>query len=375
MQTSANKCLVVSDFNSSNFVGYLNNDDTQPIIEATSAPFGQVLSLLVDNNKSIWTDDLSFAIIWTRPQDQINAFNAVRNYQQMEIKPIMEEVDNFCDVLLNVKSRVEFAFIPMWVLPSYVRGLGMLDMKQDIGVANILNQMNLRVCQNLDSEANIYILNTQKWIEQAGGKNAFNPKFWYMGKIAFGNEVFKNAVTDIKAAVNGLRGNSKKLIILDLDDTLWGGIVGDDGWENLRLGGHDAVGEAFADFQNELKALKNRGILLAIVSKNQEDVALEAIKKHPEMALRKDDFVGWRINWNDKAQNIVELVSELNLGLQSVVFIDDNPVERARIRDTLPEILVPEWPEDKMMYKKALCELACFDTSSISKEDAERTKM
>ena len=375
MQTSVNKCLVISDFNTSNLVGYLNNDIEQPRIEANGAPFGQVSSLLIENDDKIWTDDLNFAIVWTRPQDQISSFSAVLNYQQIDIRKAFEEVDSFCDILLNMMSRVEFAFIPMWVLPSYIRGRGLLDMKQSIGSANILHQMNLRVCANLDGENNIYVLNTQKWIERVGGKIAFNPKLWYMGKIAFGNEVLKSCVTDIKAAINGLRGNSKKLIILDLDDTLWGGIVGDDGWENLRLGGHDAVGEAYVDFQSELKAMTNRGILLAIVSKNEETVALEAIKNHPEMILKVDDFAGWKINWNDKAQNIVDLVSELNLGLQSVVFIDDNPVERARIRETLPEILVPEWPEDKMMHKKALCELTCFDSPSISNEDAERTKM
>ena len=114
------------------------------------------------------------------------------------------------------------------------------------------------------------------------------------------------------------------------------------------------MGEAFVDFQRALKDLKRRGMVLGIVSKNEESVALEAIRQHPEMVLREDDFVGWRINWSDKAQNIAELAAELNLGLQSVVFIDDNPVERARVREALPEVLVPEWPEDKLLYPSAL---------------------
>jgi FkbH-like protein len=163
--------------------------------------------------------------------------------------------------------------------------------------------------------------------------------------------------------------------VLDLDDTMWGGIVGDQGWENLRLGGHDALGESFVDFQRAVKALTRRGIVLGIVSKNEEATALEAIRSHPEMVLREGDFVGWRINWKDKAQNIVDLAQDLNLGLQSVVFIDDNPVERARVRDMLPEVLVPEWPEDKLLYKSALLGLRCFDTPSLSKEDAERTQL
>jgi FkbH-like protein len=216
-------------------------------------------------------------------------------------------------------------------------------------------------------------LNAQRWMELAGAKNAYNPKLWYMGKISFGNEVFKHAVRDVKAAFRGVAGQARKIILLDLDETLWGGVLGDVGWDGITLGGHDPIGEAFTDFQNGLKALKNRGVLLGIVSKNDESVAIEAISRNPEMVLHLDDFAGWRINWIDKTQNILSLISELNLGLQSVVFVDDNPVERSRVRDTLPEVLVPEWPQDKQLYKKTLLELSCFDVPSITGEDVERT--
>jgi len=185
-----------------------------------------------------------------------------------------------------------------------------------------------------------------------------------MGKLAFGNEVFKEAVKHVKSSLRGIRGKARKIVILDLDDTLWGGIVGDLGWRDLNLGGHDPVGEAFVDFQKTLKSLLNRGIILGIVSKNEESVALDALQNHPEMVLRPDDFAGWKINWSDKAMNIVELVAELNLGLDAVVFIDDNPVERACVKETLPDVLVPEWPEDRMLYKKALLDLDCFNSLS-----------
>jgi FkbH-like protein len=120
--------------------------------------------------------------------------------------------------------------------------------------------------------------------------------------------------------------------------------------------------------------LTNRGVLLAIVSKNTEEIALEAVDRHPEMVLRRDDFVAWRINWDDKVQNTIALVSELRLGLESVVFIDDNPAERARVREGLPQVLVPEWPEDKLLYEQALTELTCFDTVALSTEDRSRTR-
>ena len=250
----------------------------------------------------------------------------------------------------------------------------MLDMKTNVGAANTLMRMNLRLSENLDKTSNMYLLNTQKWIALVGEK-AFNPKLWYMGKIPFGKEVFVEAVKDIKSALRGISGNSKKLIVLDLDDTLWGGIIGEIGWGKIRLGGHDPIAEAFVDFQKALKSFMNRGVILSIVSKNEESAALEAINNHPEMVLRSDDFAGWKINWEDKVQNIIDLASDLNIGLQSMVFIDDSPVERARVREALPEVFVPEWPKDIMLYKKALLALSCFDIPSVSNEDVERTKM
>jgi len=368
------KCLLISDFNIDNFSSYLNNDDELPMVKAGVAPFGQVTRVLMQKDAEYWRSNPDFAMIWTRPESVIESFNDIITYKNVSIDTILEEVDEYSSLLLDICSRVRFLLIPTWTFPSYHRGFGMLDMKTGVGIENTLMRMNLRLSERLDKSPNVYLLNTKKWIEVTG-KKAFNPKLWYMAKIAFGNDVFKEAVKDVKSALRGLSGSSKKLIILDLDDTLWGDIVGDVGWENIKLGGHDHIGEAFVDFQRALKSLTNRGILLGIVSKNQEAIALEAINTHPEMVLRLEDFAGWRINWQDKAQNIIDLVSDLNLGLQSVVFIDDSPVERARVREALPEVFVPEWPEDKMLYRSAVLDLRCFDSPSVSKEDIERTKM
>lgn len=368
------RCILISDFNIDNFSGFLNNNEESPIVDTTAAPFGQVAPVLIQRDLECWQSDPDFAVVWTRPEGVVKSFGDVLMYKDVSIEGVLEEVDEYSSLLLDVRDELRFIFAPIWVFPSYHRGFGMLDMETGVGIANTLMRMNLRLSENLDKASNVYLLNTQKWVEIAG-KRAFNPKLWYMGKIAFGNEVFIEAVKDIKSALRGISGNSKRLVIVDLDDTLWGGIVGDVGWENIKLGGHNHIGEAYADFQRTLKSLTNRGVLLAIVSKNEEAIALEAINKHPEMALRPEDFAGWKINWLDKAQNIVDLVSDLNLGLQSVVFIDDNPVERARVREALPEVLVPEWPEDKTLYKSTLLGLRCFDVPSISKEDLERTRM
>ena len=218
------------------------------------------------------------------------------------------------------------------------------------------------------------MLDAQRWIAHSR-ESKQGQRLWYLGKIPYSDDVFGTVGREVVAATATIQGAARRLIVLDLDDTLWGGVVGDDGWESLRLGGHDSVGEAFVDFQRELRALSRRGILLALVSKNDEAVALEAIDRHSAMVLGRDDMVGWRINWSDKAANIVDLVASLNLGLQSVVFIDDSPYERARVRETLPEVLVPEWPTDPTDYVSTLTALTCFDTLTVSEEDRARTSM
>jgi len=374
MERKTYRCLLISDFTIDNFAGLLSNDEKSPEIETFIAPFGQIMPVLIDENNDCWKREYDFVVIWSQPQAVMEAFDDVLQFKMIDTDKLFSEIDNYLSVLSNVCGRVPTVFLPTWMLPSYNRGFGILDMDPSYGISAILMKMNLRLAEYFSEFPNVFVLDSHKWAHKAG-KAAFNPKMWYMGKIPFSNELFSEAVEDIKAAINGINGMAKKLVITDLDDTLWGGIVGDDGWENINLGGHDAKGEAFVDFQKCLKSLTNRGILLGIVSKNEEKTALEAIEKHPEMVLKKNDFAGWKINWNDKAQNIVDLVSELNLGLQSVVFLDDNPVERDRVRASLPEVLVPELPRDKMLYVSTLQSLRCFDAPSLSQEDLKRAEM
>jgi FkbH-like protein len=367
-------CVLVSDFNLQNLAGYAANDPEFPILKPVTTPFGQAVSTLLHRDLPCWQNMPDVAVVWTRPQSVISAFNSLLRYEQVPLQTVLQQVDEYSSLLADMGDRVKYVFVPSWVLPSYRGVFGVLDMKTEIGLTNTVMRMNLRLAENLDKFSNIYVLNTQKWIERAG-RHAFSPKLWYLGKIVFGNEVFREAMLDIKGALLGLLGHARKLIIVDLDDTLWGGVVGDIGWEKIQLGGHHHLGEAYADFQNTLKSLKNRGIILAVVSKNEEQVALDAIRKHPEMVLGLEDFAGWRINWQDKAQNVIDLLSELNLGPQSCVFIDDSPIERARIKESLPEVLVPDWPNDPLFYSATLLSLRCFEMPSFSQEDLVRTTM
>jgi FkbH-like protein len=366
--------LLISDFNIENLASYLRNGADGSEVACEVAPYGQLIQTLLDPTACVCRSSVDFAVVWSRPESVLASFKGALTGLSAETSTILREVDEYCETLLKAKEWAHTTFVLTWVVPTFHHGHGMLDLAPEVGVARLLMEANLRLLQNLDGQLSVIPLNASKWIEVAGEK-AFNPRLWYTSKIPFGNDVFKAAARDIKAALRGLQGRTRKLLIVDLDDTLWGGIVGDVGWEQLTLGGHDPAGEAFVDFQREVKALTRRGIILAIASKNEEGVALEAIRRHPEMVLRPDDFAGWRINWTDKAQNIADLCSSLNLGLDAAVFIDDNPFERERVKDALPDVLVPDWPKDIRLYPDALRTLNCFDKPAISVEDRHRSEM
>jgi FkbH-like protein len=361
--------LLVSDFTIDELARYLGAPGDGPTMAATLAPFGQVFPTLMSPKNP----QHDYAVVWTRPEGVLPSFARLLDFELVDEKELLAEVDQFATLLLEGLKSYRFAFVPTWVVPPWRRGLGFADARPT-GVTRALSAANQRLMARLDAAPNVFVLNAQRWCDEVG-KGAHSAKLWYMGKVPFHASVFERASIEIRAAIQNLTGGARKIVVLDLDDTLWGGIVGEVGWEQLRLGGHDSLGESFVDFQRSLKALKRRGILLALVSKNDESVALEAIRNHPEMVLKEDDFVGWRINWQDKARNIADLVAGLNLGLQSAVFIDDNPFERARVREALPEVFVPEWPEEKLAYTPTLLSLTCFDSPTRTAEDAARTDM
>ena len=174
--------------------------------------------------------------------------------------------------------------------------------------------------------------------------------------------------------ISAIRGKFKKCLILDLDNTLWGGVVGDDGWENIQIGHGLGIGIAFTEFQEWIKKLKNRGIIICVCSKNDEDKAKEPFEKNPEMVLKLDDFAVFIANWDNKADNIRRIQSILNIGFDSMVFLDDNPFERNIVRENIPDITVPELPEDPGDYLEYLYSLNLFETASYSGNDKDRTK-
>lgn len=337
----------------------------------SSAPFGQVYQTFLNPN-SRFIDDQTTVIVWTRPEAVVESFGRALLMERVDHADVLGEVEQYAKGLQALAGSCRYVLHPTWTIAHTKRLYGLLDLKPGLGVRHLLSSMNLALARCMDASPNVYVLDANAWLQAAGAK-AYAPKLELIAKAPFAPSVFSAAAASIRAALDALDGKARKLLVVDLDNTLWGGVVGDDGPDGLRLGGHDHVGEAYVAFQRALLALTRRGVQLAIASKNDERVALDAIDSHPEMVLRRDRFAGWRINWNDKAANLVELSSELRLGLQSFVFIDDNPVERARVSGALPEVLVPDWPADPALYASTLEALDCFDVPQMTDEDFDRT--
>jgi FkbH-like protein len=363
------RLFIIADFNAEAFARYLANT-ALPDVDIRTAPFGQVhQSLTGPAPGAEWS-----ALVWTRPDGVIDAFRRAAEFEPVDPALAMEAVDRFAGTVARFANECRYVFVPTWTRPSWSRGYGMLDFQPGTGLSYLLSRMNQTLADALSAERNVFVLDASRWMA-AVGPRATSAKLWYASKSPFAQAVFEQAAADLAAALAGLAGRSRRLVILDLDNILWGGEVGEVGWPAVTLGGHDHVGEAFVDFQRALKALTRRGVQLAIASRNDESVALDMLDRHPEMQLRREDFAAWRINWSDKARSVVELLTELNLGAESAVFIDDSAVERARIADALPGVLTPDWPEDPARFVETLLGLPCFDTPSVTAEDRARRAM
>jgi FkbH-like protein len=217
------------------------------------------------------------------------------------------------------------------------------------------------------------LLALDRWVARDGLDAWHDPGMWHRAKqeVALpATPVYGDLVARLIAAK---QGRSFKCLVLDLDNTVWGGVVGDDGLEGLVLGQGSALGEAYVAFQDYARELSRRGVILAVCSKNDEANAVEPFEKHPDMVLKRGDIACFIANWNDKASNIRAIAQDLNIGLDALVFIDDNPFERALVRRELPMVAVPEVSDDPLGYPRALADAGYFEALAITDEDRARS--
>ncbi len=201
----------------------------------------------------------------------------------------------------------------------------------------------------------------------------YDPALWHRSKQEITPAAAPTYGELVARLIAARQGRSYKCLVLDLDNTLWGGVIGDDGLGGIVIGQGSPLGEGFAELQAYAKELARRGIILAVSSKNDETNALEPFEKHPEMVLRRGDIAAFRANWTDKAANIRAIAQDLNIGLDSLVFLDDNPVERIQVREALPMVAVPEVPDDPAMIPHILADAGYFESLAITAEDLQRS--
>ena len=199
-----------------------------------------------------------------------------------------------------------------------------------------------------------------------------SPRDWNIGKFSFSDTFLPLYADYLCRILAALRGKSRRCLVLDLDNTIWGGVIGDDGLENIQVAQGDATGEAFLSVQRLALDLRSRGVVLAVCSKNEDQIARLPFRKHPEMLLREEHVAVFQANWRDKATNIKAIAEELSLGLDAMVFLDDNPVERDFVRQVLPEVAVPELPVDPALYARTLSVAGYFEAVAFAKEDLAR---
>ena len=237
-----------------------------------------------------------------------------------------------------------------------------------------VRKLNLGLMELSQEFPNLYVCDLAELQAKLGRDFCFDSSVYVSTEMLLSLDALPYVASRTLDIVCAIRGQFKKCLILDLDNTLWGGVVGDDGWENIQVGHGLGIGKAFSEFQQWVRKLKDRGIILCVCSKNDADKAREPFEKNPEMVLHLDDFAVFMANWDNKVDNIRTIREILNIGFDSMVFLDDNPFERNMVREGIPELCVPELPEDPGDYLEYLYGLNLFETASYSSADKDRTR-
>lgn len=227
----------------------------------------------------------------------------------------------------------------------------------------------------LSNPARFVLVDWERLVRLLGAAESMDYRFWYMSKAPFKKAFLDLYARELVRVARALKGKAKKCLVLDCDNTLWGGVIGEDGLQGIKLGRHSYPGNVFYDFQKSVQRLKDRGVLLALCSKNNEQDVWDVLDGHPDCLLKREHISSSRVNWQDKVSNIRELAAELNLGLDSFVFVDDSPVECGLVREMLPEVTVLQVPDKLYSYPQLLQQDGLFDTLALSAEDRQRTSM
>lgn len=284
-------------------------------------------------------------------------------------------VERMASLLARLTAHTQaHVLLHTFATPQY-SPLGTLDLRDELGQTAFFQLINSGIAARVRRDfPSVHLVDEDRVYGRVGKRNVTDPRMWFLARIGIGEGVLSALTAEYMRCIKAAKGRARKCLVLDLDNTLWGGVVGEDGPTGIALG-QEAPGNAFVAFQEAILSLYKRGIILAINSKNNEADALEVLEHHPDMVLRPHHFAAMRINWQDKAANLRDIAAELNIGLDSLVFMDDNPAECALVRSRLPEVLTIHLPNDPALYRSTLLDLTDFDSLALTEEDRMRGQL
>ena len=339
-------------------------------LQIFEAEYNQIERQVFDPDSELYNYAPEIVILFFSVHKLLSKYNKLNPAEQSTFAS--EQLSDFKEITKKIEDRIntKIIFFNFPEINDYV--FGNYGNKTDRSFIFQLRKLNYELMCFAQTTSSFFICDLSSIQNQIGKEHFFHPAIYAQTEITISPDllpvVAKNTVDIIGAGY----GKFKKCLILDLDNILWGGVVGDDGISGIQLG-FLGIGKVFTELQEWIKKLKDRGIILTVCSKNEENTAKEPFEKHPDMVLNLDDIAVFIANWNSKADNIQQIQQILNIGFDSMVFLDDNPVERSIVRENFPEITVPELPDDPACYLEFLYALNLFETCNYSETDTNRT--
>jgi len=337
-------------------------------LDLFEAEYNQVERQLLDTTSDLYAYGADYVIVFQSSHKLLSTYNKLPVDQQHHLAD--ERIEFVKNISATVRSRLIYFNYPEIDDTVY----GSYSNKVESSFTYQVRKLNLLLMDVSRQNANLFICDMAALQNKLGRDRMFHPAVYIGSEMVLSIDAVPFVASRTMDIIGAIQGKLIKCLILDLDNTLWGGVIGDDGYEKIELGHELGIGKAFTEFQQWTLKLKNRGIILAVCSKNNEDTAKEPFEKHPEMVLKLDDIAVFIANWENKADNIRKIQSILNIGFDSMLFLDDNPFERNIVRENIPSITVPELPEDPAEYLEYLYGLNLFETTTFSNADIDRTR-
>jgi FkbH-like protein len=338
--------------------------------------YGQYNQDILDQSSKLYefSPDITFMIIDTRSVLSTLFYTPYTIPANDRRTYIDKRVADFVNLVKTFKNRTGSKLVlTNCSIPTY-SPYGICEVRTEYGLKEMVYDFNARLADAFRSDPQVFLFDFNSFVSKYGEINVLDYRQFLVGDIMVSLSFIPHLAEELMGYVKANLGVNRKCIVLDLDNTLWGGIIGEDGFDRIDLS-LKPPGMAFMEFQRVLLALYQRGVILAINSRNNEDEALRAIRDHPFMVLREEHFATMKINWSDKISNIKEIAQELNIGLDSIVYFDDDPINRELMSKAIPQIKTVDLPDDPSLYASTLMQINDFNTLVMTNEDRNRGEM